>query len=100
MNNIFSGEDEYLNIADSKGFFKSGYFLENEMILLGMLNLMIECMIENDFCFYCCNNLERQSYICQNVDLCKSALFEGLRNNVAKTMKGLGKDCDKKNFVE
>ncbi len=47
-------------------------------VLLGMLDIAMDCMIEHSLCDYCSNNVQTNPLYCNDVDLCKSALFEGI----------------------
>lgn len=53
-------------------------------VILGMLDIALTCMIENDMCLYCLNNEDKDLSICNDVELCRSCLFEGLARKVMK----------------
>ena len=58
----------------------TNHHIQREKILLGMIDLAITSMIENDLCYYCENKLDKKQLICKNVDLCHSYIFNGLEN--------------------
>ncbi len=50
----------------------------NTETLLGMLDTAISLMIENDICYCCPVSNDRSKKICNDVDLCRAYIFEGL----------------------
>ena len=56
----------------------TNHHIKREKVLLGMIDLAITSMVENDLCYFCSNNLNKNKAICHNVDLCKSYIFNGL----------------------
>lgn len=56
----------------------------NKDTLLGMLDMAMTGMIENDVCFSCPVNCSKPQPACFDEDACKSYLFEGLLKAVRK----------------
>lgn len=70
------------------GFQKKDVFSKQQKILYEMIDLAIVSMVENDDCYYCCHRYEKPIKACQNIDLCKSNLFYGLKKQAQKRLKG------------
>lgn len=58
----------------------------NTKTLLGMLDLAIDSLIENDACS-CCKIFPYKDERCGKIDLCKNFIFEGLLNIYRRTKK-------------
>ena len=75
----------------------TNHYKKQEKILLGMIDLAITSMVENDLCNYCQNYLDKNATICLNTDLCKSYLFNGLKSS---SIQMISEKKDEKDFIE
>lgn len=56
----------------------------NKETLLGMLDLAMTSMIENDVCLFCPLSANKPQPACFDGDKCKSYLFEGMIKEMRK----------------
>lgn len=57
----------------------------NNKILLEMLDIAIDCHIENEICS-CCKIFHNRDHRCKNFQGCKDLIFDGLQAKAEKTV--------------
>ena len=82
------GVGESLSLFDIPEFCHQHKSPLSEKILYEMLDFAITGMVENELCYYCSYNLDKQTTLCKNIDLCRANLFEGLKQAALNKLKG------------